>query len=744
MALHRSIIDVEVLDEKFKAFVKQFNDYKKLLQSTSGDWRAINTATAGIALSMVDMTEHFRKQLEMIKKIASAEDARNRAGSVGAEVMSNIAKSARATFTHISESTTLLMRWTGLGAVLGGVTGLVGGAFAIDRLAGSASNLRSQGMQTFANPNAILGARVNWGPFFDPGAAMSAISGMQNVTNPALSMLGMRGMMNAPTDQVMNAMAQKAFDFTHSMDRSMWRAMPQWQIFSQVFGEGGMNAIGGMSAKEFQEHMARGRSDAAALGITDETLLNAQKFTQQLDRASYQLEYGLLAGLQKLFPNLENLSKDITDVALAFLKGDGFKNLVSLASDGLKEFDSWIKNPEFKQDVLGFLDGIKDLAHGIKSVVEWLKDNFGWMMLTPNEAVKKLVPGNPGFSSWGQSAQHLLDWGKNKLGIWTPPPPINGTQTTADPRGQEAAIRASAARWGVNPDDAVALARAEGLSAPYKSWDVNGYSYGGFQMHEGGLLDEFKKANPGIDPTDPKNEQALNDWAIYYGSTHGWSKWSAVTGGRVGAPRPMAPSAAPLGPGGSKSSAAAVDDMMRFANLSGSDPRVRQFIRENGGSIDPATTAWCAAFVNASLAHEGIQGSGANTASSFANWGVPVTGGIQKGDVALEPPGEGFTGHVGMLTGRTRTGPNGQMQYEFVSSHKKGDMSNPSGVDWRDASHFRTIRRAVPDPNAQGNNGEMGGAPGKQSYAQPVAVGVRVALHNQTGGSAIVSASQLA
>ncbi len=69
-----------------------------------------------------------------------------------------------------------------------------------------------------------------------------------------------------------------------------------------------------------------------------------------------------------------------------------------------------------------------------------------------------------------------------------------------------------------------------------------------------------------------------------------------------------------------------------------------------GANLDPATAAWCAAFVNASLGHAGVKGTGSNMARSFLNWGEEVAE-PQRGDVAVFSRGDanGPYGHVGFF-----------------------------------------------------------------------------------------------
>lgn len=65
--------------------------------------------------------------------------------------------------------------------------------------------------------------------------------------------------------------------------------------------------------------------------------------------------------------------------------------------------------------------------------------------------------------------------------------------------------------------------------------------------------------------------------------------------------------------------------------------------------LDPATTPWCAAFVNATCYLAGVKGSGSDMARSFLKWGVEVKrADVREGDIAVIERGgpNASTGHV--------------------------------------------------------------------------------------------------
>lgn len=75
------------------------------------------------------------------------------------------------------------------------------------------------------------------------------------------------------------------------------------------------------------------------------------------------------------------------------------------------------------------------------------------------------------------------------------------------------------------------------------------------------------------------------------------------------------------------------------------------YLKTGGQNIDPATRAWCAAFINASLNKAGYSGTGSDLARSFLEWGNAVDPGqVQPGDIGVYPRGSNpMYGHAGIV-----------------------------------------------------------------------------------------------
>ncbi|AFU86576.1 tail length tape measure protein [Caulobacter phage CcrRogue] len=82
---------------------------------------------------------------------------------------------------------------------------------------------------------------------------------------------------------------------------------------------------------------------------------------------------------------------------------------------------------------------------------------------------------------------------------------------------------------------------------------------------------------------------------------------------------------------------------------------LQAYFKANGVTIDPKKLSWCAAFVNAVLAQNGLSGTGSLAASSFKDYGSEVSrADAKKGDIVVLKPQDKLkrtTGHVGFLDG---------------------------------------------------------------------------------------------
>ncbi|PCG08685.1 hypothetical protein COA17_11045 [Sphingomonas ginsenosidimutans] len=107
--------------------------------------------------------------------------------------------------------------------------------------------------------------------------------------------------------------------------------------------------------------------------------------------------------------------------------------------------------------------------------------------------------------------------------------------------------------------------------------------------------------------------------------------------------------------GGAATLAAAQRFVGAREDTAGGRATLRDLFGGAGISIDPEKTAWCAAFVNAVLAGQGIKGTGSLAARSFLNYGT-ATNRPTQGDIVVLRRGTGGQGHTGFYAGTDARG----------------------------------------------------------------------------------------
>ena len=130
---------------------------------------------------------------------------------------------------------------------------------------------------------------------------------------------------------------------------------------------------------------------------------------------------------------------------------------------------------------------------------------------------------------------------------------------------------------------------------------------------------------------------------------------------------------------------------------------IQDYLQTGGANLDPATTAWCAAFVGATLKQAGLEGTGSNMARSYLDWGQPVQD-PRQGDVAVFRRGDpnGPYGHVGFFEGYN---PDGTIR---VLGGNQGDAVSVANYSPDDLLGFR---------RGEGGNALAPQAPGQAPQA---------------------------
>ena len=137
-------------------------------------------------------------------------------------------------------------------------------------------------------------------------------------------------------------------------------------------------------------------------------------------------------------------------------------------------------------------------------------------------------------------------------------------------------------------------------------------------------------------------------------------------------------------------SASLLTSAQRYKGYSetGNNDALQSLFKQAGMSVDPKMTAWCAAFVNAVLATNGLPGTGSLSARSFQNYGTATDRPV-AGDIVVAKRGTGNQGHVGFYQG---TDAKGNIQ---VFGGNTADAVGTQSIARRDILGFRRAPTAA-------------------------------------------------
>lgn len=237
--------------------------------------------------------------------------------------------------------------------------------------------------------------------------------------------------------------------------------------------------------------------------------------------------------------------RETGDVARAAIAAEQARN--QLIAEGNRRADDLLRQARNESELVGLKPGDRALKQIEQQYRDFRDQN------APKSDMS--APVVTGFARAGSAAVTLADALTRSAARISNPPAAGvgiraGRESVAasrvdDPRDVAPYIRERAAAYGIDPDVALRVARAEGLRDFYGD---NRTSFGALQLHVGGGVgDEFRRAT-GLDPSDPANERATIDFALRVAAQRGWGpwrgaarvgigQWEGIAGNDNGAPR---------------------------------------------------------------------------------------------------------------------------------------------------------------------------------------------------------------
>ncbi|HDL8284714.1 TPA: hypothetical protein PXQ99_001485 [Yersinia enterocolitica] len=435
----KSIIDIDVNDDKFQSFMEKFNEYQAALSDLPEAWRGVaqgvgdtekETAKArseleGVAKSFSDgaaailsINSGLDRLNDSLDKANKNQSGFNKNAGAAKKFLSGATKDAKSLAGHIKDATTSLISW---GSILGLFSGLIGagGLFGINRLASGASSQRFTTLGLGTTSGGLDSTAINYQrALSNPAGTLGAIRDSQLDLSKRWQFQAM-GINNPDQDpaKLLPQMIRNARDIFVKNGSNLQGA--EAHGLTNFFTLDDLNRFKNMSDAEIDSMEKQSQKDAVRLQLTDQQLKQWQDFNVQLDLSNRSIRNAFVTGLAPLAPSLGKLSDAVSGAIDTFLQSPELGKWIDGLSQGIQKFGSYLASPQFKSDVDDFMSKVERMGTLIGNVVDWIlgkTDSAGiTSSITSSSSILNAKPvTNPQtgqtYTPGGEDDPHVWGW----------------------------------------------------------------------------------------------------------------------------------------------------------------------------------------------------------------------------------------------------------------------------------------------------------------------------------------------
>lgn len=345
MATEKSIIEIDVLDDKFKAFAEIFEKFQQTLDDMPNKWLDVNKA----------ITASNEKAKKAQKELERAQKQLNKDLRDGEQLVKKIAKFSFKIAKNFASATLSIAKWVTLGAL--------GGGFGLGALAASTSDYRRRAQGLGVNTGDLRSAEVNFGKYFDPNGVLASVAHLQ-------SDLSERGLLGRLGGNTSSTPAEMLPTIIRSAIEQFNRGGKIEQYanalgLTKVFDIDTLRALSSLKKEELEQTIKQYQEDRDKLANTDEENKKSQAFWTSLEEAKKKLESELIKPLSELSEPLGDLTTAFTNALTAFLRSKELKTAI-------QDFTDWVGSEDAKNKLNAFFHAVEWAGKGLLKIAHLL------------------------------------------------------------------------------------------------------------------------------------------------------------------------------------------------------------------------------------------------------------------------------------------------------------------------------------------------------------------------------------
>ncbi len=388
----KSIVDIDVNDDKFVSFMEKFKEYQAALEELPEAWRGLahgatdatkETAKAKAegdllakafsegASAILSINSGLDRLTDSLDRANKSQEDFNKKARSSKGFLSDATKDAKSLAGHIRDATTSLLSWGGIVGLFTGVLG-VGGLFGLNRLAATTGSQRFTSLGIGTSIGALDSTAINYQKALgNPTGTLGAIRDSQMDLSKRWQFQAM-GINNPDQDPAKHLpqMIRNARDIFVKNGSTLQGANAYG--LTNFFSLDDLNRFKNMSDEEIDAMERRAQKDAKLLQITDQQARQWQDFNVQLDYSGQSIRNTFVRGLGPLTPQLSKLSDALAGAIDTVLQSPELGKWIDGLAGGIERFGKYLASPEFTKDVDSFMAGIEKLGALIGKVYDWV------------------------------------------------------------------------------------------------------------------------------------------------------------------------------------------------------------------------------------------------------------------------------------------------------------------------------------------------------------------------------------
>jgi hypothetical protein len=373
----KSIIEIDVQDDAFKAFVALFDKYQSALKKMPGAWADAESAASDLALTISKDNDKLRiganlisKQTDEQKKLQRQIEASNRAWTEFGKTTVNIGRTVAGISLNI-------LKW---GAVSGLFTG-VGGLLGYTSLASTTATTRRSALELGITPGQLQAANITYERIGGAGNLLSRIAEIREDVSQRylLEQLGISPQDIEEKDaadllpQVVSGLRRRYLEIPENLRTTL---APAYGLTQFGMGLSGLRLLGRTGEQEISGLGEQYRQRSTSLGAADATGQAFADFIARLNSASTALQSNLADRLVQLSGPINNVVDAFSNLIRTGINSPEFERGIRSFAEYIQEFSTWLGSERGRNSIREFAENVASVVVGLGRMAAWLASWF--------------------------------------------------------------------------------------------------------------------------------------------------------------------------------------------------------------------------------------------------------------------------------------------------------------------------------------------------------------------------------